>query len=193
MIEPNIDRPFKFLVLTNDMDSDVPGELIPLKWNYPGWWSKIELHRPDLPCGRTLYMDLDTTIVGSLQPILDFPGDLVMFRNRMKGRQRINTEGKMVIPRYQAGTMLFTPGVTSGTVLKAFRSAPKLYMDNYRSEQDLMGELIPKQPTFPDEWLVKLSEVKGKKKISKKAIILAGQPREGDYREEHKRFVKCNH
>ena len=41
-------------------------EVIPLKHNWPGWWSKIELFRDDLvPC-TAIYLDLDTVILGDL-------------------------------------------------------------------------------------------------------------------------------
>lgn len=41
-----------------------PGfEVLPLKFNYPGWWAKMELFRPDIK-GDILYCDLDTIIRG---------------------------------------------------------------------------------------------------------------------------------
>ncbi len=45
---------------------------LPLRHNWPGWWSKLELFRPDVfPVGtRVLYLDLDTVIVGHLGEIL---------------------------------------------------------------------------------------------------------------------------
>jgi hypothetical protein len=51
-------------------DVDVQGiERIPLKLNLPGWWSKIELFRPELS-GEILYLDLDTVVVGEMRDIL---------------------------------------------------------------------------------------------------------------------------
>lgn len=50
--------------------SDVP---LPVRWtklehDWPTWWAKIEVFRLR---GPVLYMDLDTTIVGDLAPLLD--------------------------------------------------------------------------------------------------------------------------
>ena len=48
--------------------SDVPVEgveCVPLKRNWPGWWSKLELFDPELG-GDFLFTDLDTLIVGPL-------------------------------------------------------------------------------------------------------------------------------
>lgn len=42
----------------------------PLKYNWPGWWSKMELFRPDI-LDDILYMDLDTIIHDDLGVILD--------------------------------------------------------------------------------------------------------------------------
>lgn len=47
-------------------DVDVPCERIPLKHDWPGWWSKIELFT--LP-GPVLFADLDTAAVGDLTDI----------------------------------------------------------------------------------------------------------------------------
>lgn len=56
------------VILLSDMD--VPGiERIPLKHNWPGWWSKLELFRQDI-YGDLLYIDLDTVIVGEMRDIL---------------------------------------------------------------------------------------------------------------------------
>lgn len=46
-------------------DVPVPCERIELRHGWPGWWSKMELFRPDLR-GDFLYMDLDTMVRGSV-------------------------------------------------------------------------------------------------------------------------------
>jgi len=56
-------RPHRFVCLS---DVDVPCERIPLKTDWPGWWSKIELFRPRLFEGPVLYLDLDCIITGPL-------------------------------------------------------------------------------------------------------------------------------
>ncbi len=171
------DREFTFYCLTN-YDGYLPFEVIPLRHNWPGWWSKVELHRPDLPSGRTLYLDLDSHVINSLQPILDYPGDLVMFNSRAS---HIPQPG--LVRRYQAAVMLFDPG-TPGMVrlYDRFKSDPDKWMGQYRSEQDVMGDWLPNQPTFPDSWMAKLGECKRSKIISKDCIIVTGQPKDFDFR-----------
>lgn len=46
--------------------SDVPcANRIPMKYNYPGWWAKMELFRPDFR-GNFLYLDLDSHILDDI-------------------------------------------------------------------------------------------------------------------------------
>ena len=52
-------------------DTPTPGERIPLAYDWPGWWVKMEFYRPDLDeLGDVLTLDLDTVVVGDLSEIL---------------------------------------------------------------------------------------------------------------------------
>ena len=59
--------------------SDVPVdcERVPLEHDWPGWWAKVELFRHFK--GRTLYLDLDSVIVGDPAPLVT--GEFLMCRN----------------------------------------------------------------------------------------------------------------
>lgn len=46
-------------------------ENIPMKYSWPGWWSKMELFCPDIE-GDIFYLDLDTTILGDIQDFATF-------------------------------------------------------------------------------------------------------------------------
>lgn len=70
--------PHRFACLS---DVDVPCERIPLIHDWPGWWSKIELFRPGVVSGPTLYLDLDNVPVGDLAPLASHPHDFAMLRN----------------------------------------------------------------------------------------------------------------
>lgn len=73
----NLNLPHRFVCLS---DVDVPCERIPLKHDWPGWWSKIELFRPGVITGPTLYLDLDTVVVGNIDAIAGLPHDFAMLR-----------------------------------------------------------------------------------------------------------------
>lgn len=53
--------------LTDDQISDSRVEPVPLKHNWPKWWGKIELFRPGICIGPTLYLDLDTVVIGEIE------------------------------------------------------------------------------------------------------------------------------
>jgi hypothetical protein len=48
-------------------DVPVPCNRIPLKHDWSGWWSKIELFRSGVITEETLYLDLDTVITGPVK------------------------------------------------------------------------------------------------------------------------------
>lgn len=58
-------------------DMQVDCERIPLETDWPGWWAKIELFRS--LTGRTLFLDLDTVIVGDPEPLVT--SEFLMIRN----------------------------------------------------------------------------------------------------------------
>lgn len=71
-VERHLSLPHRFVCLS---DVDVPCERIPLVTDWPGWWAKMELFRLTEP---TLYFDLDTVVVGSLDAIASHPHGFTM-------------------------------------------------------------------------------------------------------------------
>jgi hypothetical protein len=74
-VSRNLTVPFEFKCLS---DIEVP-DRIPLRHNWPGWWSKIEVFR--YVTGPTLYLDLDTVVVGNIDHLLETPHDFAAIRN----------------------------------------------------------------------------------------------------------------
>lgn len=57
-------------------------KIVPFKHNYPKWWGKIELFRPDIFSDeQVLYFDLDTFIVNNIDDIANFRGDFCALRD----------------------------------------------------------------------------------------------------------------
>lgn len=182
-VDYHIDRPYTFHCLTNRPDANIPAVKIPFKNEWPGWWAKVELFRPDLPCGKTLYLDTDTHIVRSLQPILDFPcTDLVMFPSKEPKEFWSRPPVDGWVHRYQAATMLFIPGTLTWLYYK-FKENAVEYMKRYRGEQDMYGELIPNQPTFPREWMLKTEALRRHPNLPSSTIIVTGQGPDYDFRD----------
>jgi hypothetical protein len=72
----NMTIPHRFICLS---DVDVPCERIPLRHNWPGWWSKIEVFRNVRE--PSLYLDLDTVVTGNLDHFAKLDMDFAMLRN----------------------------------------------------------------------------------------------------------------
>ena len=78
-LEGRITESHNFVCLTNHLN--VSCHTLPLKHDWPGWWSKIELFRPGQFVSRVLYLDLDVTIVDSLDDMLANKAPFVITRD----------------------------------------------------------------------------------------------------------------
>ena len=87
-------------------------EGIPFKYNWPGWWSKLELFCPGLFEGPVLYLDLDTLVVGDLSEIATYTGRLAMNSDFFR-------------PQFaQSGVMMWTPGPLTDAIWQDFCNEP---------------------------------------------------------------------
>jgi len=69
----------RFICVTDTDVGDI--EARPLRHDWPGWWSKVELWHPDNFTGRVLYFDLDTAIVGDLSDLASYDGPFAMMND----------------------------------------------------------------------------------------------------------------
>lgn len=108
-------------------DVDVPGvETVPLTQKWPGWWSKIELFRPDLK-GDILFMDLDTVIRGPIDDIMN-ASKLTVLRDFYRDGKKLK-EGL-------GGGLLFLPEKDRAQIWDEFTVNPALSMRlNPRGDQ----------------------------------------------------------
>jgi hypothetical protein len=75
-VKRNLSIPHTFIVLTDSTLLKTNEEenfvVLPFQNDWQGWWCKVELFHPDLTLGfPTLYLDLDTVVVGSLDRFFD--------------------------------------------------------------------------------------------------------------------------
>jgi hypothetical protein len=68
----------RFMCLT---DVPVDCEMLKLQYDFPGWWSKLELFRPGVIDGPTLYLDLDNLVIGDIAALVPQPHEFAMIRN----------------------------------------------------------------------------------------------------------------
>lgn len=76
-IEKYVSCEHEFICLS---DIDLP-YTVPLAYNLPGWWSKMELFRDDLELDDVFYLDLDTVIIDDITHIVSCSADFMALRN----------------------------------------------------------------------------------------------------------------
>jgi len=171
----NTDVPFDFVCLTDDLSVDFC-ETIPLKHNWPGWWSKIELFRPDLSKAPSVFFDLDTIIKGNIDDLLLLSTKapflaLKGFNQRFRPPNGVN----------------FASGLMTGSfykyskVYEQFKIDPETHMNDSHfdwrhGDQGFIGKTIGFdkvkriQDFLPDNYIV------GKKKLKDDPDCLDGAP-----------------
>jgi hypothetical protein len=104
-------------------DVPVPCNRIPLEHDWPSWWSKIELFREGVIDGPTLYLDLDTIVVGKIE-ILRNSVDFAMLQSFWKP--------DMV----GSGVMYFSGENVPTNVYTKFAKQPKAYIAHHERHAD---------------------------------------------------------
>lgn len=122
--------PFKFVCLT-DLDSINGVETIKLKDNFPNWWSKIELFRPDIFRGeKVFYMDLDTVLVDNIDHILTYDHGFTVLRQM----STLDTESHLI----GSGMMAWKRDLSY--LYETFKKDPAKFMDDKDQTFDNWGD-----------------------------------------------------
>ena len=114
-------------------------ETMPLLHNWPGWWSKLELFRPGLLEGPTLYLDLDTVVVGALDIGID---DFTMLPNVYRAGD------------FGSGCMAWRTPPTH--LYETFARSPQTFIDEYTTrekwgDQAFIRDHLGRAPALFDE------------------------------------------
>lgn len=120
-----------FVCLTDAGDAVPVTMSVPLRHDWRGWWSKLELFRPGLYEGRgaVLALDLDTLPVADLSHMAAHAGGLTLLRD-FSSNERAN--------RGQSGLMLFRQGAETDRVWDAWTVNPAVHMRKYRGDGDFI-------------------------------------------------------
>lgn len=150
---------------------DVPVERIPLRHDWPGWWSKMELFRPDIE-GDLLFMDLDTAIVGSLADMAAATGPVIM--------------RDVYRPQGLQSSIMAIPHAIKGQVWQAFTARADRHMRRYRRGGDqafLENHTVIRwrrwQDICPGQLVSYKADVKrlGHVPAGARAVVFHGKPR----------------
>lgn len=76
-------RPFQFLCLTDDFTGLNCERAAKIGTDLPGWWSKLILFQPHFAIRnqRTLFLDLDTIIIGNIDRLMDYDGPFAILQD----------------------------------------------------------------------------------------------------------------
>lgn len=165
---PNV--PFRCL----SDDPSVPG-YCPLQSDWPGWWAKMELFRPDL-AGDILYLDLDTVITGSLADMAAV-GRLTLLRDFYHYFARGRANG------YGSGLM-YLPHACRAEVWNRWIADPDRWMaecgqfgDQRFLEEVWMGQAACWQDLLPGQVVSFKAHCQGERPASARLVCYHGQPR----------------
>jgi len=112
---------------------DIIGNAIKLETNLPGWWSKMELFRLNIPYDW-LYFDLDMVVTGDISCLVDIAKrspNAIMLRD-------------MFYPQYLASGMMYIPHSCKISVWPGFLAKRKEWMKEKRGDQEAIAQLLPR-------------------------------------------------
>lgn len=120
-------------------DMEVDCDTIPLTYDWPGWWSKMNLCAPNVE-GDLLFMDLDTTIIGDISHMFDSP-DPIMLRD-------------FYFPDRLASGLMFLPECDRTPVWHDFCSSAETWMKQAGKKGDgwVFEQLLPYASTWQYEY-----------------------------------------
>lgn len=140
-VERHLSAPHVFRLFTDGLQRHWPTlqahgiEIVELPARRQGWWAKVALFRPDafVEGDRVLYLDLDTIVVGPLEPLAAAKGILHLGRWGWKQND------------YGSGVMVWDHGEHAEIYSEFNPRVPR----QYRGDQDWMTKLGG-WPALPD-------------------------------------------
>lgn len=174
MVRKHLKVPHRFVCLTDrpwllpdGMDRMPIASPHPL----PGWWAKVELFRPGRFTGRVLYLDLDTLVVDSLEPVVSWPAPFAVIPDGGSSFQPRN--GRRVVKRFNSSVMVFDPDAGA----PVWQACTPAAMAHLWGDQDLIGEVLPDASTFPLAWFPRLSTLTGPEMPDGARVVLSKKPK----------------
>lgn len=174
MVARHLKRPHRFVCLTDRpewFEGRVETITVPTPRPLKGWWSKIELfNQAHGFTGRVLYLDLDTLVVDSLDPIVDWPAPFALIPDAGTFEPR---DGTKVVKKFNSSVMVWNAGVNYSLYDGWNRDvASRLWGD-----QDWIGEQMPEAQMMPSCWFPRLSELGDEPPLPTAKVVLVKKPK----------------
>lgn len=152
-VKRNFNKEFNFFCLTdlNSKKFDPNIEIIPLIHNFPGWWSKMEIFRPNIfPSGNVVFFDLDTLIADNIDFFdVNFENDTLY---GLRDFYKINS--------FASGVLCFRTGEEISRLYLHFSSKADSIIRNEHGDQDFLGKQLIKKNFLQDVFLGKIKSFK---------------------------------
>lgn len=137
-VQKYLSIPHRFICLSN-----CPGEpknpnieIIPLKHNWPAWWSKIELFRPDIPGDRFLYIDLDNIPVGPLDDLVTLDSPFIGINPDIADDKQWNKLGR--VEGIASGVMVWD----KDNGLPIYETFTEQHINKFIGDQDYISAIL---------------------------------------------------
>ena len=176
-IKDNLTLDNKVFCLTDDRNGigKSVDKVIQLKHNFPKWWSKVELFRPDIfERQQVLYVDLDTFIIDNIDDIALYDGEFCALRDfyhlHSMGSGLLSWHGKRANLIYDKFLE------KSKNVISSYTEGDQRWIEENRPSVEYFQDVYPNQiVSFKRHCLKDGNEVNIPKKAS--IICFHGSPR----------------
>lgn len=147
---------FRFVCLTGEPQGLLAGiDVFPIpdiglehSHYYDGAWPKIGVFSSDLYGlrGRCLFIDLDTVILDSLDPLFDVPGQLVAINNAPWSNSRMSSRTMSSVFAFDIGNLAH--------VVDNLKIRRDVLIAKYKIEQEYLHHAVDEITYWPQDWLV---------------------------------------
>lgn len=150
---------------------------IPLKYNWRGWWSKMEMFRPDIKLGNFLYTDLDAVFLDGV-PKQYRTLEKTHVLSDMYGQEHINSG------------LMFLMAEDRAAIWKGFINEPEVIIEHFKGgDQEFIDGYLRKAARWQDSFRgevvsYKANVLRGGFRGIERVVCFHGQPRPWDVKNE---------
>lgn len=153
MVGRHLSRPFRFICFTDDTSGigegvelrPMPEIEVPERYRVSPW-RKLAVFTPGLAGleGKTLFLDLDVVVTGSIDPFFDYSDKLAIIEN---WTQRGRGIGNSSVFCFEAGRY--------GHVLERYYAEMDTLFNHHRTDQSFLSETLGREGLafWPDAWV----------------------------------------
>lgn len=158
-VRDNLEGPFRFVCLTDDAEGfddgietfPIPDIGLPPERYAHGAWPKLSVFKDDLYglTGRCLFIDLDSVIVGGIDPFFELPDPFIA----IAGGKQWRRGSAVTNPKLLSGIFAFDIDRLSH-ILDSFRADPEAAFHTCENEQAFIECQIGNWKGWPEGWVI---------------------------------------